>query len=537
MEGHEGGWRVPGYTEIRRLGTGGSGQVVLARRIEDDFPVAIKYLSDELRSDLGFVAGFRHEARLLALLRSPYVAQLYEYIESAGGAAIIMELVDGVSLRALLRTQGPTGPEAALVILKGALLGLAEAHLNGVVHRDFKPENIIVDAEGNSKIVDFGIALRVGSDVGGAGTPAYMAPEQWSGGPATPATDVYAATIVFFECVTGVQPFRAQSVPATARLHQAMPPPVDQVPEPLRDLIERGMAKHPADRPPSAEAFATELETIAATAYGPDWEERGRRRLARLAGLLSGLFPLGETVPETATTLAETHLTPSGTARRFGAKIALGAGAVVAVIGATAIVAGLAGDTELTAHSAPSSPETTLTTGPTESEDPGDSYALPSATPEDSASAAATTPAPTPTATAATTSPPSPPPSRGSASPRPSPTPTRTSARPSARPTVTPTTSPEPEPEPEEEPELRSTQRPRPRSTATPSSPSATPTRTATRPPVTGNPRPTRTAPAPTATATVTSEPTVTDSPTTTSEPTIGVSRTDSTPGGEPIPR
>src|SRR5262245_57669446 len=195
MYGHVGAWRVPGYTEIRELGTGAAGRVVLARHDDNGTLVAVKYLSADLRQDLGFVGRFRHEARLLALMEpNPHTARLYEYVEAPQGSAIVMELVDGVSLRAMLRSEGPTGAEAALAVLKGSLMGLASAHALGVVHRDYKPENVIIEASGVSKLVDFGIAAPAGEATNMTGTPPYMAPEQWAGANASPATDVYAAT-------------------------------------------------------------------------------------------------------------------------------------------------------------------------------------------------------------------------------------------------------------------------------------------------------------------------------------------------------
>nr|BFE82665.1 hypothetical protein GCM10020093_052660 [Planobispora longispora] len=225
MYGTSSAWRVPGYTEIRELGAGAGGRVVMARHDAEGVLVAIKYLSEELRGDVSFVARFRHEARMLHTLQDRHTVRLYDYVETGQGAAIVMELVDGVSLRAILRSEGPTGPEAALLVLKGSLLGLSAAHKAGVVHRDFKPENVLVEADGMSRLVDFGIAVRSGDGDAPAGTPPYMAPEQWTGSSAGTSTDVYAATVVFFECLTGTRPFRAQSIPALARQHQAMPPP------------------------------------------------------------------------------------------------------------------------------------------------------------------------------------------------------------------------------------------------------------------------------------------------------------------------
>src|SRR5690606_2404144 len=282
-------WGVPGYTEVRELGSGAAGRVVLATRDHDGAEVAIKYLSDRLRDDVSFVARFRQEARLLGAMRSPHNARLIDYIETGHGAAIVMELVNGVSLRELLRSEGPTGPEAALTVLKGSLQGLAAAHAMGIVHRDYKPENIIVQGDGATKLVDFGIAVPAGAGGEAAGTPPHMAPEQWSGAPASPATDVYAATVVFFECLTGARPYRATNLAALARQHQATPPPVEEVPPPLQGLVGQGLAKRPGVRPASAEAFLVELETVAREAYGPGWEEKGKRRLSSLAAMLLAL--------------------------------------------------------------------------------------------------------------------------------------------------------------------------------------------------------------------------------------------------------
>ncbi|MFF8968988.1 protein kinase [Streptomyces sp. NPDC014995] len=301
-------WSVPGYTETVELGSGASGRVVLAVHDETGVPVAVKYLSESLRTRPGFVHDFRAEARLLGGLRSPYVVVLYEYVESPDGAAIVMELVDGVSLRTLLTGRGPLDAEAALVVLKGSLLGLADAHRLGVVHRDYKPENVLVAPDGSSKLVDFGIAVDAGTSGGAAGTPAYMAPEQWTGAPASPAADVYAATATFFECLTRHKPYRGENLAELALQHVDAPVPAEEVPEAVRQLVRRGLAKDPEERPAHAEAFVTELETIARAAYGPDWEERGRGRLAALVALLPLLLPSARSAPRTSTDTARTVL-------------------------------------------------------------------------------------------------------------------------------------------------------------------------------------------------------------------------------------
>ncbi|MGY1499569.1 serine/threonine-protein kinase [Streptomyces sp. QTS52] len=304
-------WAVPGYNESLELGAGASGRVVLAVHEETGVPVAVKYLSESLLTRPGFVHDFRAEARLLGGLESPYVAELYEYVESPDGAAIVMELVDGVTLRTLLTGQGPLDPEAALVVLKGSLLGLADAHRVGVVHRDYKPANVLVVPDGSSRLVDFGIAVDAGTSAGAAGTPSYMAPEQWTGAPASPAADVYAATATFFECLTSHRPYSGDNLAELALQHVDAPIPADEVPEAVRELVRRGLAKDPAQRPTHAEAFVAELEEAAGAAYGPDWEERGRGRLAALVALLPLLLPSARSAPRTTTDIARTVLSPA----------------------------------------------------------------------------------------------------------------------------------------------------------------------------------------------------------------------------------
>ncbi|MFD7877936.1 serine/threonine-protein kinase [Streptomyces sp. NPDC059766] len=301
-------WTVPGYTESLELGSGASGRVVLAVHRDTGIAVAVKYLSESLYTRPGFVSGFRAEARLLAGLDSPHVTGLYEYVESPDGAAIVMELVDGVSLRSLLKREGPLTPEAALVVLKGSLLGLADAHRIGVVHRDYKPENVLVLPDGASKLVDFGIAVSTGESAGVAGTPSYMAPEQWTGAPASPAGDVYAATATFFECLTGRKPYAGDNLAELALRHLDAPVPFDEVPESVQSLVRQGLAKSAAQRPADAEAFVGELEAAAVHAYGPDWEERGRSRLAALVALLALLRPSARTGRLSTTDAARTVL-------------------------------------------------------------------------------------------------------------------------------------------------------------------------------------------------------------------------------------
>jgi len=329
------GWKVPEYTELKMLGSGGFGDVVLARHDTSGVLVAIKYLRQEFLADEEFAEMFRGEATVLASLDDPNVVRLYEYVESPSGAAIVMELIGGVSLREILTYQGKTTPEAALVVLQGSLLGLAAAHRRGVVHRDYKPENVLVDGDGVSKLTDFGIAARTGDRPVPAGTLLYAAPEQMSGAPAGPASDVYSATATFYECLTGQPPFSGESADLLRR-HRSEPVPLELVPEPLRPLVTAGMAKEPGARPPDALTFVTALKTAASDAYDRHWQERGRSHLGEAALLLAALWPSGAPPTVQGTTVHRVSLRRRG---RLGHVSAVKAAIVVGA----AIVAGAAG--------------------------------------------------------------------------------------------------------------------------------------------------------------------------------------------------
>ncbi|MFA1540714.1 serine/threonine-protein kinase [Actinomadura monticuli] len=332
-------WRVEGFTEVRELGAGAQGgRVVLARHAASGAPVAIKYLARR-DGDERAVAALRDEAVMLGRVDDPHVVRLYRFVGAARGVALVMEAVNGVSLKRILAEHGALEPEAALTVLKGSLLGLAAAHAAGVVHRDYKPANVVVRADGLSKLIDFGVAALAG-DGGGAGTPAYMAPEQWERRPASPATDVYAATCVFYECVTGGRPFGGD-LAALAGAHLRAPVPLDEVPEGLRDLVARGMAKSADDRPAGAADFVAELDAAASSAYGPGWEGRGVAAMAGAAVALAAVFPLVAAGLAPAGTVAAG--TAAGGAAGGGVSAAVTAKAVGAVIAATAVAAGGAG--------------------------------------------------------------------------------------------------------------------------------------------------------------------------------------------------
>jgi serine/threonine-protein kinase len=279
-------WVVPGYTEERELGHGSTSRVVAAVHMASGDRVAIKYLAPRLFSDLEFLAAFRQEADLRRELRDvPQIVRLRDYREEDGhGAAMVMELVDGVSLHQMITRYGSTTPESALIVLRDSLLGLAAVHQRGMVHRDYKPENVLVDARGHSKLTDFGLAVVAGKNAPAAGTPLYMAPEVWTGHPASPASDVYAATAVFFECLTGRTPFSGQ-LSQLHQQHESAPVPMDGIDLHLRGLITRGMAKDPAQRPTNAMDFLAEVTATADANYQSGWASRVRQLSRRVASL------------------------------------------------------------------------------------------------------------------------------------------------------------------------------------------------------------------------------------------------------------
>ena len=280
---HAEGWAVSGYVEQRELGHGVSGRVVEAVQERTTLQVAIRYLSPDLVADPEFLPRFRTQMLKLRELDVPSVVRVYDYAEQPGrGAAVVMELVDGCSLRSVIEGRGPLEPVAALAVLKGSLLGLAAVHRLGFAHRDVTPGNVLVDTSGQVKLTGFGMAALADEEMQAVGTPSYLAPERWEGESASPASDVYAATAVFFECLTGAPPFSGD-LAALREQHASGELPLDRVDARLAPLIARGMATDPASRPHSANAFISEIEALAGVTYGSDWQDRGRALLAARA--------------------------------------------------------------------------------------------------------------------------------------------------------------------------------------------------------------------------------------------------------------
>ncbi|MGY1782708.1 serine/threonine protein kinase [Geodermatophilus sp. SYSU D01036] len=261
------------YELSQLIAAGGMGQVWRGTDVLLHRPVAVKVLRSEYTGDPTFLARFRAEAQHAAALNHPNIAAVYDYGETEAGdtgetlAYLVMELVEGQPLSALLRREGRLDTSTTLSVLGQTAAALSEAHRAGLVHRDVKPGNILVRADGSVKITDFGIAWSAGSvpltQTGQViGTPQYLSPEQAEGHLATPASDVYALGLVGYECLTGHPAFDGDNAVTIAlkQLRSDPEPLPDTLPRDVRTLIRRALAKDPAARMPDGAAFVTAVE-------------------------------------------------------------------------------------------------------------------------------------------------------------------------------------------------------------------------------------------------------------------------------------
>ena len=293
-----------GKYELRAaLGTGAFGTVYLGYQRDLDRAVAIKELLPRFAADPGYIERFRGEAAVMARLNSARCVRVYDFLEVDGRALLVSEFVDGASLEAVIEHSGRLTPEQALGVLKGALSGLADANREGLVHRDVKPANLLADRDGVSKLADFGQAYAVGGEDlfggGATGTAAYMSPEQVRRADVDHRSDIYSCGAVLFELLAGRAPFVGDSPTAVMRMHLEQAPPdlrkvARDLPQGVARLVQRAMAKDPAERPADADQLLLELEAAAVAGYGSDWESRSSiRRLVEAAALALGLLGLG----------------------------------------------------------------------------------------------------------------------------------------------------------------------------------------------------------------------------------------------------
>ncbi|MCM3778613.1 protein kinase domain-containing protein [Microbacterium hydrocarbonoxydans] len=257
------------YELQSRIAIGGMGEVWEATDHVIGRTVAIKILKDEYMGDPGFLERFRAEARHAALVNHEGIASVFDYGEENGSAYLVMELVPGEALSTILERDGSLSADKTLDIVAQTASALQAAHAAGLVHRDIKPGNLLITPDGRVKITDFGIA-RIADQVPLTatgqvmGTVQYLSPEQASGHPASPATDIYSLGIVAYESLAGKRPFTGESqvAIAMAQINEQPPPLPPTVPIPVQNLVMAMIAKKPADRPSSAATVARAAQAL-----------------------------------------------------------------------------------------------------------------------------------------------------------------------------------------------------------------------------------------------------------------------------------
>jgi serine/threonine-protein kinase len=272
------------------IATGGMSAVYRGIDVRLDRPVAIKVMESRYAGDAQFLTRFRREAQAVARLKDPGLVAVYDQGLDGQHPFLVMELVEGGTLRELLQERGPMPPHAVAAVLRPVLSGLAVAHRNGLVHRDIKPENVLISDAGDVKIADFGLVRAMAeagitSDSVILGTAAYLSPEQVGSGNAGPRSDVYAIGILIFEMLTGQTPFRGDNALAVAyqRMDNDVRPPstvIAGVPPQFDDLVLRATARNPAERFSDAQDMGAELDAIADELGLPDFRVPAPRQSA-----------------------------------------------------------------------------------------------------------------------------------------------------------------------------------------------------------------------------------------------------------------
>ena len=259
------------YEVYQHIGQGGMADVFLATDTILNRRVAIKILRSELSTDAVAVLRFEREAQAATALSHPNIVEIYDVGEYKGHHFIVMEYCPGKTLKQMIKERGALLKEEAVDIIRQLASATAEAHRRGIIHRDIKPQNVIVKADGSVKMLDFGIALAKGSmqltqanNV--MGSVHYLAPELAHGKPATPQSDIYALGIVLFEMLTGDVPFKAESAVQVAlmQMRNEFPDMLSinpMIPQPLVNIVSRATAKDPGMRYRSCDAMLSDLKT------------------------------------------------------------------------------------------------------------------------------------------------------------------------------------------------------------------------------------------------------------------------------------
>jgi len=285
------------YQVVRKLGAGGMANVYLAEDQELGRRVAIKILNERHANDEQFVERFRREAKNAAALSHPNIVSIYDRGEAEGTYYIAMEYLDGRSLKELILSRGPAPLNVAIEYVRQILSALRFAHRHGIVHRDIKPHNVLVDAEGRVKVTDFGIARAGASQMTEAGsivgTAQYLSPEQARGTNVDQRSDLYSLGIVLYELLTGTLPFNGDTPVEIAMKHLSQTPELPSVlrPELPRELdlvVTRALAKDPDERYQSADEMDADLERLSrGAAVSPETEESATQIMRAPTGPMS----------------------------------------------------------------------------------------------------------------------------------------------------------------------------------------------------------------------------------------------------------
>ena len=297
------------YRVEDRIATGGMSTVYRGLDVRLDRPVALKVMDARYANDSQFLTRFQREARAVARLKDPGLVAVYDQGLDAAHPFLVMELVEGGTLRELLRERGPMPPHAAAAVLRPVLGGLAVAHRAGLVHRDIKPENVLISDDGEVKLADFGL-VRAMAEAGITstsvilGTAAYLSPEQVSSGAADPRSDVYGVGILAYELITGATPFSGDNPLAVAylRMDHDVPHPssaISGVPPQFDEFVARATARNPDDRYTDAGEMAEDLDAIAAELALPKFRVPAPKNSAQHAAATAHHSRLAE-APTTA---------------------------------------------------------------------------------------------------------------------------------------------------------------------------------------------------------------------------------------------
>ena len=415
------GSQVGRYRLVRVLGQGGMGRVYAAVQPDVGSHVAIKVITEEFARDRELAERFFAEARAVNLIRHENIVNVLDLTTLPDGRpVIVMELIDGHTLRAIVRA-GPTPLGGVIHVMIDVLSALAAAHAAGVVHRDLKPDNILVTASGRAKVLDFGIAklaralpgqlgprTRTGAVLG---TPEYMAPEQISGGEVDARTDIYAAGVVLFEAMTGQRPFDGASDFEVMRAHVDLAPPSvralrPEIPVELEQVIACALAKRPAERFANATAMANALYGVSARLGAEHWRSLTPegRAISRPFAPASAPAPRGfvEHPPERSASLPTARATPGSRDRDIAATHIDRVPAAAArsrrpmVIGAVLAVGAIVAVVAVAARSDSSARDPAISTGSSTLPAPVAADAAPGRGPERVATPTATVVNPTP---------------------------------------------------------------------------------------------------------------------------------------------